>query len=364
MTLFAQASIAQVDAVEKNNPKVFAEQYDDWTYQCVSSANDDNSKQEPAISKCEITQLVRKFNKNGVIQSINLSLAPAIDKTGEFKWALLISSPLNLDIHLPSELSLGIKNKKLFQTRFRSCNTQGCQAIIPTSSSLLEKLKRANDVRVQFKILDGQATELSFSLIGFTKAFNAISSGVLPQEQKSFDKSTVVEERKFKIVAEQYDDWIYQCLVPTSETTQGKYSPDPKCEITQTVQKDLDGGVVNIIKMSLSQVNNEADPDQVEWTMAMWLPLGLDVHLPSEFGLFVGTKKPFLSQFENCNPQGCKVLIPVSSSLLKDLKQSEEGAVRFRLLDAQVVDVKFSLRGFVRAFDTLGSGALPRGENS
>ncbi|NKC14518.1 MAG: hypothetical protein GKR94_20750 [Gammaproteobacteria bacterium] len=73
-------------------------------------------------------------------------------------------------------------NSRPFPTRFRHCNAQGCQVVIPADHSLLTNLKRANNGAGLFRLLNGKVIRVEFSLKGFTKAFNALASGDLLEE--------------------------------------------------------------------------------------------------------------------------------------------------------------------------------------
>lgn len=187
------------------------------------------------------------------------------------------------------------------------------------------------------------------------------SSSGAQQKTKQEAATEGTERPKFKIVSQQFSDWTYQCLVSASDNESEQKAPKPRCEISQSVQRVFEDRAVEIINMSLTQANDKAG--KVKWALVVLAPLGLNIHLPSDFGLIVGKKKPFLTRFRNCSAQGCQVVIPADNSLLTSFKRANDGAARFRLLDGQVVEVKFSLAGFTKAFNALGSGSLPVQQN-
>ncbi len=64
--------------------------------------------------------------------------------------------------------------------RYRNCNRLGCFVIAPLDERRIRQMERAAAGAVYFRLLDGQAVKVSFSLDGFTKAMDALSSGVAP----------------------------------------------------------------------------------------------------------------------------------------------------------------------------------------
>ncbi len=164
-------------------------------------------------------------------------------------------------------------------------------------------------------------------------------------------------ESELKIVSQQFSDWTYQCLVQAEALQTEQETQKPRCEISQSVRSEFQGGSVEIINLSVSKANDKAG--KVKWALVVYVPIGLNIHLPSDFGLIVGKKKPFLTRFRNCDVQGCNVVVPADNSLLKQFRRAHDGAARFRRLDGQVVEVKFSLAGFTKALNALGSGDLP-----
>jgi invasion protein IalB len=154
-----------------------------------------------------------------------------------------------------------------------------------------------------------------------------------------------------KIQSWRYSDWTYQCLLPTKHT---ENVAEPKCDISQSVQAKQNGTNIELFNITLIRANDKSE--KVEWALVILIPIGLSIHLPSDFGLIVGKRKPFLTRFRNCNAQGCQVLIPADNSLLNNLKHANNGAGLFRMLNGKVIRVEFSLKGFTKAFNALASG--------
>ncbi|NKC16174.1 MAG: hypothetical protein GKR94_29405 [Gammaproteobacteria bacterium] len=161
------------------------------------------------------------------------------------------------------------------------------------------------------------------------------------------------DRQDLKMQTRQYSDWTYQCLVPSKQAAEVQ---QPECEIAQSVRAQQNGANIELFNVALIHADDKAG--KVKWALVVWMPLGLDIHLPSDFGLIVGKKKPFLTRFRHCNAQGCQVVIPADHSLLTNLKRANNGAGLFRLLNGKVIRVEFSLKGFTKAFNALASGDL------
>lgn len=154
--------------------------FDDWTYRCLMAAvpaseADAGDKAEPA---CEIFQSVLVEQTGGVVEVLNVALSRANDAQERYDWALIVLAPL--DVHLPSDFGLSTDDGEPEIVRYRNCNRLGCFVVIPADTALIDRLKRANDGAAHFRLINGQTVKTVFSLIGFTKAFNAMASGEVP----------------------------------------------------------------------------------------------------------------------------------------------------------------------------------------
>ncbi|KAB7613726.1 hypothetical protein F9L33_10150 [Amylibacter sp. SFDW26] len=148
------------------------------------------------------------------------------------------------------------------------------------------------------------------------------------------------------LIFENFKDWTYRCQ---------KYEANSKgvniCELGQSVQVEQDGKPIEVLNISLSKADDKAG--KVDWALIILTPL--DVHLPSDFGLKLGARKPIVTRYRNCTSLGCWVVVPVTANVLAGLKKAREGAGFFRLTDGQVVKVVFSLQGFTQAYNKLTS---------
>ena len=152
------------------------------------------------------------------------------------------------------------------------------------------------------------------------------------------------------IWSEQFTDWTYTCVT-------GPAASEPSCKLSQSVQIEQDGQLVEVLSLALSPAEDKTG--NVEWALIVLTPQ--DVHLPSDFGLSFGAAEPVLTRYRNCNLLGCWGVVPANARVLAGMKRAMDGGGHFRLLDGQVVKVVFSLRGFTAGFNALARGAFPSG---
>lgn len=178
----------------------------------------------------------------------------------------------------------------------------------------------------------------------FLVALSVFFLGGAAQSKAESDTAPQVLEQRF-------EDWTYRCVpAPTDEDASAL-----ACELSQAVQIEQDGTPLPILNMAISKAADKAG--KVDWALVVLTPL--DVHLPSDFGLSFGSRKPVLSRYRNCNTLGCWVVVPASSQVVQGMKRALEGGAHFRLLDGQTVKIVYSLRGFTKGFEALRSGEPP-----
>lgn len=147
-----------------------------------------------------------------------------------------------------------------------------------------------------------------------------------------------------------FDDWTLHC----AEENDAAGKAVRQCEIAQAVAVEYQGRAVEILRLAVSR---SGEGGKTAFTLVTLTPL--EVHLPSQFGLFAGDAKLALAPYRNCNPHGCFVLIPLSRQDIKRLKKARQGAALFRDLGGRPIKLSFSLKGFTKAFDSLAGGVTP-----
>lgn len=191
-TAHSQVPAERSDATDQSSTTVLTERFDDWTLRCVVATGAGHKVPEKA--SCEIAQPLMVNQDAKSVEVINLAISRANDKAGKANWALVALTPLDVD--LPSDFGFDAGNAKPSLVRYRNCNHAGCFVIVPLDSSRLNQMKQASNGATFFRLLNGQAVKVSFSLKGFTKAFNALSSGQVPAASKSGEETPTVSGRE------------------------------------------------------------------------------------------------------------------------------------------------------------------------
>lgn len=177
----AFSGVASSNIQNKQNPEKFEQAYADWTLSCIRGPATTVAvgAKKTTSNKCEIVQTVTAAAGGKPVQLLELGVSPAKDKAGKVDWALVVLTPL--DVLLSSDFGLEAGHKKPELFRYRNCNHLGCFAVVPLGRKLLAGLKRESKGATYFRLLNGQAVKVVFSLKGFSKAFDALESGKEPE---------------------------------------------------------------------------------------------------------------------------------------------------------------------------------------
>jgi len=155
-------------------PRLLAQRFDDWIWRCSVPAD--------AGPSCEIAQSVRVSQDGKAVDILNLAVSRANDKAGKVEWALIVLTPL--DVHLPSDFALtigGDKSKiKPIMSHYRNCNHLGCFVVTPLDAATINSFKQAQEGAGFFRLLNGKTVKVVFSLKGFDKALDGLTSKTLP----------------------------------------------------------------------------------------------------------------------------------------------------------------------------------------
>lgn len=160
------------DAANSSAGDVVSLAFDDWTLKCVTEETGDSSP------RCEISQVVAVDDETRKVEILNLAVSRSRDQARKEAFTLVALTPA--DIHLPSDFGLSVDDVQLSLSRYRNCNQQGCFVIIPLSGQAIKRLKRGREGAALFRDLAGRVIKITFSLKGFTKAFDSFASGVVP----------------------------------------------------------------------------------------------------------------------------------------------------------------------------------------
>ena len=81
---------------------------------------------------------------------------------------------LPLGVLLTEGAKLRIDDGKSYKFNMRYCTGEGCFAFIGLNDKLVNQMKKGGEAFIVFKMMDGQETEISLSLMGFTKSYEKI----------------------------------------------------------------------------------------------------------------------------------------------------------------------------------------------
>lgn len=169
----ANGSGAAAQGVEGGPPQpvVREQRFDAWTVRCIDLAPSVSAKD----ARCEATQSVVVEQDGRDVEVLKLAVTAADDKAGKAEWALVALFPLDVLLNADFGLSVGKGKPRLY--RFRNCSQLGCFGLAPIDRDLLGRLGDAPEAAMFFRLLNGQAIKLVFSLKGFRQAVGALKLG-------------------------------------------------------------------------------------------------------------------------------------------------------------------------------------------
>lgn len=110
-----------------------------------------------------------------------LTLADTGERVAEFALGYPSHMPkgrgvivLPLGVLLTDGAKLRIDDGKSYRFAMRYCTGEGCFAFIGLNDKLINQMKKGGEAVIAFKMMDGSETEISLSLIGFTKSYDEI----------------------------------------------------------------------------------------------------------------------------------------------------------------------------------------------
>ena len=168
---------AQLVGGPTTSANAHARSYGHWTLRCAARADGgDRVARDPAVvERCEIAQGVTAVDGGKSVQLLEIAVSRAGDKTGKRAWALVVLAPL--DVLLAPGLGLEEGHRRPVVLRYRNCNHLGCFAVAPLTEEMLAGLRKEIRGAAYFRLLNGRAVKVIFSLDGFSKAFSALASG-------------------------------------------------------------------------------------------------------------------------------------------------------------------------------------------
>lgn len=153
-----------------------------------------------------------------------------------------------------------------------------------------------------------------------------------------------------RILSERFDDWFYRCV----ESEEGE-KKTTRCEVVQIAQTKQGEETINLLTLSLSETSENKKKTTVLTVLAP-----LNVYLPAGVALSVDEGKAVTLTYRNCNNAGCWLQHLVTDKFLGELKGGGNGFAKFRLINGQNLNIKFSLKGLPAALKSLQDGKPPK----
>ena len=139
---------------------VAAEQFRDWAKAC-------RTPEGAETEVCFVFQNATPEDGERVVMNLLVHYPPE----GEGP-VMVVTLPLGLAL-LPG-IRLQVDDGATRQVPFRVCNAGGCKAVVPLADELLAELRRGEQLHVTVASIQGEATRLTTSLLGFTAAMTAL----------------------------------------------------------------------------------------------------------------------------------------------------------------------------------------------
>lgn len=153
-----------------------------------------------------------------------------------------------------------------------------------------------------------------------------------------------------RILSERFDDWFYRCV----EVEDGE-KKTTRCEVVQIAQTKQGEETVNLLTLSLSETSENKKKTTVLTVLAP-----LNVYLPAGVALSVDEGKAVTLTYRNCNNAGCWLQHLMTDKFLTEMKGGAAGFAKFRLINGQNLNIKFSLKGLPAALKSLQDGKPPK----
>ncbi len=151
--------------------KIKFRQFDKWLYRCVEQKSDDKVKKDI----CEILQVSQAKYKEKNVNVLTIALGHHDGASGYNRLSILL--PLNILLSKGFHIATDNSRHK-FKFSFHSCSRAGCWLIENVENDFIKAFKQGNHATARFTLVNGQLVQVKFSLIGFTAAYKALTTGL------------------------------------------------------------------------------------------------------------------------------------------------------------------------------------------
>jgi invasion protein IalB len=135
--------------------------YEDWVVQCRT--------QNGQTGPCRMGQGVRNSDSQQEIMQVIVSQPP--QQSGP-----IVNFVVPLGVNLRAPLQIAVDGNQLGQAEYVSCVQRGCVARMQVSDGMLTAMKQGRRLQVTLTGQRGNTRTVPASLLGFTDAYNALTS--------------------------------------------------------------------------------------------------------------------------------------------------------------------------------------------
>jgi invasion protein IalB len=141
-------------------PNLESTAYQDWTVQC--------RVQNGQTGPCRMGQGVRNNDNQQELMQVIVARTPQQGPIANFVV------PLGVNLRAP--LQIAVDGNQLGQAQYVSCVQRGCVARMQVSDGMLSAMKQGRRLQVTLTGQRGNTRTVPASLLGFTDAYNALTS--------------------------------------------------------------------------------------------------------------------------------------------------------------------------------------------
>ena len=158
VTAQAQGTASAPAAANKPVQPSETKEFGDWTVRCYPVSSP---------TPCEMIELL--VNKKSGQRVLGVLI---VFNAAQNQNVVQIAMPLGVSVQNGAVLSSDTYTSGVL--RYRLCDVQGCYAFAPVDEDAIKALKRATKAEMKIVSADGKKINLSFSLNGFSAAYNAL----------------------------------------------------------------------------------------------------------------------------------------------------------------------------------------------
>ncbi|MBK1697127.1 invasion associated locus B family protein [Rhodovibrio salinarum] len=158
--LQTQQNQGQTQGQQGQQPNIESTSYDDWVVQC--------RQQNGQTGPCRMGQGVRNSENQQEIMQVIVARTP--------QQGPIVNFIVPLGVNLQAPLTVAVDGNQLGQAAYVSCVQRGCVARMQISDGMLSAMKQGRRLQVTLTGQRGNTRTVPASLLGFTDAYNALSS--------------------------------------------------------------------------------------------------------------------------------------------------------------------------------------------